>query len=105
VRRTIGRVTRTFEERLNEAPTRILFLEKEPALLVQLLHAAPRFVLPRHRLGAEFVPAFIIGADSSDAYNWLVVELESPRLSFFTKAGNPRAQLAHAIRQIQDWRA
>jgi hypothetical protein len=99
---------RTFEECLKEAadenPLQML-LEEQPALLVQLLHAAPRFVLPRHRLGAEFVPDFIIGTDSSDGYNWLVVELESPRLSFFTKAGNPRAQLAHAIRQIQDWRA
>jgi antiviral defense system Shedu protein SduA len=81
------------------------FLEAHPELLVQLLHAAPRFVLPRHRLGGEFIPDFIVGEHSSDGYDWLMVELENPRLSFFTHAGDPRAQLTHAIRQIQDWRA
>ncbi len=100
-------VITAFQECVNDAadeqPVQA-FLETHPGLLVQLLHAAPRFVLPRHRLGAEFVPDFIIGEHSSDGYNWLVVELESPRLSFFTNAGDPRAQLTHAIRQIQDWR-
>ena len=31
-------------------------------------------------------------------------ELESPRTSLFTKAGNPTATLTHAIRQIMNWR-
>ena len=95
---------RCLNESADEKPVQV-FLEAHPGLLVQLLHAAPRFSLPRHRLGAEFVPDFIIGEHSSDGYNWLVVELESPRLSFFTNAGDPRARLTHAIRQIQDWRA
>lgn len=101
-------VITAFQECVNDAPDEKpiqAFLEAHPGLLVQLLHAAPRFVLPRRRLGAEFVPDFIIGEHSSDGYTWVVIELESPRLSLFTKAGDPRARLTHAIRQIQDWRA
>jgi len=93
-------INRAVDERPIQA-----FLEEHPAILVQLLHASARFVLPRHRLGAEFVPDFVIGEHHSDGYDWLLVELESPRLPFFTNAGDPRASLSHAIRQIQDWRA
>jgi hypothetical protein len=73
------------------------FLEEHPTILVQLLHASARFVLPRQRLGAEFIPDFVIGEHHSDGYDWLAVELESPRLSFFTTSGDPRAKLSHAI--------
>ncbi len=101
-------VIEAFQECLKEAaderPVQS-FLEAHPGLLVQLVHASPRFLLPRQRLGSEFIPDFIVGQHSSDGYDWLVVELESPRLSFFTNAGDPRAQLTHAIRQVQDWRS
>ena len=92
------------DEALDERPVQA-FLERHPAILVQMLHASARFVLPRHRLGAEFIPDFVIGEHHSDGYSWVVVELESPGLSFFTSGGDPRAQLTHAIRQVQDWRA
>lgn len=81
------------------------FLETHPTILVQLLHGSPRFVLSRQRLGAELISDFVLGVHDSDGYSWLAVELESPRLSLFTKSGDPRAQLSHGIRQIQDWRA
>jgi hypothetical protein len=82
-----------------------VFLEMHPAILVQVLHGSPRFVLSRQRLGAELITDFVLGVHDSDGYGWLAVELESPRLSLFTKSGDPRAQLTHGIRQIQDWRA
>jgi hypothetical protein len=101
---TVNAFQECVDAAVDERPVQA-FLEANPELLVQLLHAVPRFVLPQHRLGAEFVPDFIIGEHSSDGYSWLMLELESPRLPFFTNSGDPRAPLTHAIRQIQDWRA
>jgi hypothetical protein len=88
----------------DEAPIQA-FLENHPVLLIQHLAAGGRFVMPRKRLGAEFISDFIIGEHHSFGYDWQVVELESPRVPLFTRAGDPRAELTHAIRQIQDWRA
>jgi len=89
---------------IDERPLQTLF-EANPTLLVQHLHGSGRFVLPKKCLGSEFVPDFVIGEHHSFGYDWELVELESPTIPFFTKAGNPRAQLTHAIRQVQDWRA
>ena len=46
----------------------------------------------------------MIDAAHSFGVDWIAVELESPRTSLFTKAGNPTATLTHAIRQIMNWR-
>jgi hypothetical protein len=64
-----------------------------------------RWVIPQQRLGSQHVTDFMIGAANSFGAEWVAVELESPRASVFTKAGNPTAILSHAIRQITDWRA
>lgn len=88
----------------DEKPLQALF-ELNPTLLVQHLRASGRFVLPQKRLGAEFVPDFVVGEHHSFGYDWQLIELESPNIPLFTKAGDPRAELTHAIRQIQDWRA
>lgn len=82
------------------------YLQKKPILLIQHLGGGHgRWVIPKQRLGSEFVTDFIIGNSYSDGYEWEAVELESPLSPMFTKSGNPSRQLTHAIRQIQDWRA
>jgi len=81
-------------------------LEAHPMLLVQSLTGGHgRWVIPRQRLGAEFVTDFLVGERSSMGHEWLAVELESPRARMFTKSGDPSARLTHALRQITDWRA
>jgi len=99
---------RRFEECLtaasDEKPLQSFF-EENPTLLIQHLRASGRFVIPQKRLGAEFVPDFVVGEHHSFGYDWHLIELESPRIPLFTKGGDPRAQLTHAIRQIHDWRA
>jgi hypothetical protein len=82
------------------------FLEINPLILVQHLHGGHgRWVAPRIRFGAEYIPDFVIGESSSMGFRWTIVELESPRSSLFTKSGNPAKALNQAIRQISDWRA
>ncbi|MGH0032848.1 MAG: Shedu anti-phage system protein SduA domain-containing protein [Myxococcota bacterium] len=100
--------TRGFERCVDaaadEAPIQA-YLEAHPGLLALHLRASGRFVLPQKRLGAEFIPDFVIGEHHSFGYDWQLVELENPTVPLFTRAGDPRAELTHAIRQIQDWRA
>jgi hypothetical protein len=82
------------------------FLSSNPYVLAaQLGGGHGRWVIPMKRLGAEYVPDFMVGEKSSIGFEWYAVELESPKAKMFTKAGDPTQQLTHAIRQIQDWRA
>lgn len=82
------------------------FIEQFPSMLVQHVRAGgERWVIPQKRLGAEYVPDFLIGWRSSAGVEWQAVELESPRAPLFTKAGEQSAQLRHAIRQVSDWRS
>ncbi|MBN3759296.1 Shedu anti-phage system protein SduA domain-containing protein [Burkholderia sp. Ac-20365] len=81
------------------------FLQANPKYLIQHLGGGHgRWVIPKQRLGAQHVTDFMIGQRDSMGFRWQAVELESPLAKMFTKAGNPTAQLTHAIRQIQDWR-
>lgn len=83
-----------------------LFLQNNPALLIQHLGGGHgRWVIPKPRLGGEYVPDFLIAERHSFGYEWQAVELESPLKPMFTKKGDPSQYLNHAIRQITDWRA
>jgi hypothetical protein len=83
-----------------------VFLSSKPMLLAtQLGGGHGRWVIPKKRLGCEYVPDFVIGERSSIGFEWYAVELESPKARMFTKTGDPTYRLTHAIRQIQDWRA
>lgn len=98
-----------FKERLEQATReqdlQELF-EARPILLAQLLGGGHgRWVLPRKRFGAEFVPDFVVGERSSEGFRWQLIELENPRARMFTKGGDPTHQLTHAIRQVKTWRA
>lgn len=82
------------------------FLQSNPMLLVQHLGGGHgRWVIPKQRLGSEHVTDFVIGGSHSFGFEWEAVELENPHARMFTKGGDPSAELTHAIRQIQDWRA
>ena len=80
--------------------------EAHPEFLVQVLGGGHgRWVIPHKRLGREYVTDFVLGERHSFGYEWLAVELESPKRKMFKENGDQSAALTHAIRQIQDWRA
>ena len=82
------------------------YLEKHPLILAQLLPCGiGRWIIPKKRLGCEYVTDFVIGNSSSHGFQWYAIELKSPVKKMFTKKGDPSADLNHAIRQILDWRA
>jgi hypothetical protein len=81
------------------------YLERNPEMLIQHLGGGHgRWLIPQKRLGAEYVPDFLIADASSRGREWTAVELESPRRTLFNKSGDPSRYLWHAIRQIVDWR-
>jgi hypothetical protein len=81
------------------------YLRDRPFLLIEHLGGGHgRWVIPKLRLGSEHVTDFMIGDEDSSGRRWIAVELENPRQSMFTKAGDPSQSLNHALRQIMDWR-
>lgn len=42
--------------------------------------------------------------DNSDGPEWVLLEIEKPKLEIFTKKGEPTHQLNHAIEQVKSWR-
>jgi len=89
----------------DEAPIQ-RFLQEHPGFVVQPLRGGHgRWAVPLLRLGAEFVPDFVLAENSSIGFEWTLVELESPRARFFNRRGDPTQTVVHGIRQVSDWRA
>lgn len=42
--------------------------------------------------------------DSSDGPEWVLVEVEKPKMRLFNTNGEPTAELNHAIEQVKSWR-
>lgn len=81
------------------------FLEAHPQYLVQVMGGGHgRYQLSKKRLGAEFVPDFLVAEMSSIGIEWHSVEIESPGTVAFRKDGLPAIGLNQAIGQIRDWR-
>lgn len=91
-------------EAADERPLQRHFSEV-PRLLVQHLHGGHgRWVIPQKRLGAEFVPDFVIGERYSGGLDWILVELQSPKEKLFLSKGRMTEHLDEGIRQILEWR-
>ena len=73
-----------------------VFLAENPILL----DATAVKVLPKHKLGAEFVTDFVIQLPND---RYILVEIEAPKHKLFTKSGDPTKELTHAQRQVEDW--
>ena len=82
------------------------FLEDNPKFLIQIMGGGHgRYQRPQPRLGAEFVPDFLVAENSSIGIEWYGVEIESPRIRAHRKDGLATVGLNHAIGQIRDWRS
>jgi len=81
------------------------FLEANPKFLIQILGGGHgRYQLSKQRLGAEFVPDFLVAENSSIGIEWHAVEIESPRAIAYRQDGLPAETLNHALGQIREWR-
>ncbi len=41
--------------------------------------------------------------DNSDGPEWVLIEIEKPKMRLFNKNGDPSAELNHAIEQVKSW--
>ncbi|HEY8698873.1 MAG TPA: Shedu anti-phage system protein SduA domain-containing protein [Rhizomicrobium sp.] len=89
----------------NEMPLQ-LCLQQHPQLLCAYLRSGHgEWVIPQKRLGAEYVPDFVIGCGNSAGILWDFIELESPRASLVLANGQASRELRTAIHQVERWRA
>lgn len=101
---TVDAFEATIDGAEDEKPVQA-FIEQHPEVLAALLPGRPRFVLPRPRLGVDFVPDFLIADEDSRGARWIGVELESPRSSIVLKS--KRDWDVHAregLKQVHEWR-
>jgi hypothetical protein len=62
------------------------FLESHPQMLAQHLSGERlAWVMPRRRLGSEYVTEFLIAQSAAGRYSWCAVELERPQARMFSR--------------------
>lgn len=80
-------------------------VESHPQLLTSLIGGSPRYCIPQVRLGAEFIPDFIVGSVDSIGIRWLLVELETPQSEVTLLNDNQLDQYGRkGVSQIESWR-
>lgn len=63
-------------------------------------------VLSGLKLGADYEVDFVMAhSERSWGFVYTLIEIETPHETTFTKAGDPRSRLTHAIQQTSDWRS
>jgi len=81
-------------------------LEAHPALLRTVLGGNHgNFVMGRTKLGAEYIPDFLLAEVDSAGFTWTLVEIESPKAKVLKADGELADRARHAIDQIQSWRS
>lgn len=56
------------------------------------------------QLGYEYRPDFVLGANITVGFTWIIVELKKPGQKIFTKAGKLSAKVSGAVDQIDGYR-
>lgn len=106
---SLGRIVEQFDTTLGEAiDERPLqkFLAAHPYLLAPLLPPGNgAWCFDRPRFGSEHIPDFLLCTHTSNGYDWVLVELESPTTAILTSQGLPAKKTNEALTQVRDWRA
>jgi hypothetical protein len=69
--------------------------------IIRLFGASP--LLAKISLGSDYEVDFACFDSGSCGPEWLLIEIESPKYSLFTKSGHLTAKATHAIQQVRDW--
>lgn len=101
---TVDALEATIDGANDEKPLQ-QFIERHPEVLAALLPGRPRFVLPRPRLGVDFVPDFLIADEDSRGARWIGIELETPRSGIVLKSKRDFDEHAReGLKQVREWR-
>lgn len=89
-----------------DSETDLLKVLKDSSFLFYDLYSRKYSIQPIFRelnFGTEFRCDFAWLNDNSSGPEWVLVELESPRMSLFNKDGKPTAKLNGALEQVKTW--
>ena len=101
----VNSLTALLESNPNEAIVH-RFLEDNPKFLVRALVGGNfGYLISKPRLGANYIPDFLIAEENSMGLQWFAVELESLCIKAHREDGLESSKLTHAIGQIKDWRS
>ncbi len=80
-------------------------LKQYPILFYELYsrHFGPCPCFCEVSFGGELRCDFCWLNDNSDGPEWVLVEIEKPRMKCFTQKGEPTSDLNHAIEQVKSW--
>lgn len=80
-------------------------IEDNPHIITALLGGKNRYCIPQKRLGAEYIPDFLISDTDSLGINWVLIELETPKSPIYLKTNDQLDKYARkGVSQIQEWR-
>lgn len=78
---------------------------RHPSLLAAVVMGGWKtYVVPKPKLGSEYVPDFLVLGVNSNGPSWVTVEIEGARHPIVLQKGELHGQTRHAIQQIEDWR-
>ena len=101
---TLDDFERVLGDAADERPLQKL-LATSPVLLGSLVQPGGHYwCLDRPKLGAEYIPDFLLASITSVGFKWVSIELENPNEKALTRAGLPAKKLAEALGQVRDWR-
>ncbi len=81
------------------------YLKDHPQLLcVDMRSGHGEWVIPKQKLGIDYVTDFLTCHGDSGGFRWHMVELERADCRLSNKNGDLSADVNHALGQIRDWR-
>lgn len=96
-------ITCIFEENSEQA---LLALLKKNSFLFSDIYSRQYGIQPNFAevpFGTKYRCDFCWLNDNSDGPEWVLVEIEKPKIILFNSSGEPSAQLNHAIEQVRSW--
>jgi Shedu protein SduA, C-terminal len=89
-----------------DSETELLELLKQNSFLFYELYSRKIGIQPNFsevKLGSKYRCDFAWLNDNSDGPEWVLVEIEKPKMKLFTKKDEPTFELNHAIEQVKSW--
>ena len=96
-------LTTAFEENSEQ---KLLSVLKDNSFLFYELYSRKYGIQPVFReinFGGELRCDFAWLNDNSDGPEWVLVEVEKPKMKLFTQKNEPTSELNHAIEQVKSW--
>jgi Shedu protein SduA, C-terminal len=100
----INRLEQIIDAASDEKPIQ-KYLEENPYIITSLLGGKNRYCISQKRLGAEYVPDFLICDTDSLGISWVLIELETPNSDIYLKKDDQFDKYTRkGVAQVMEWR-